>query len=162
MLYRRNARQWGALGFALLVGLLAFLTYNAVTTDRMPWDLTITEWVQVTNPEQAGLISDFVFWMGVRGVAGVALVAVVDWLWATGRRAALPFFIIISVLDMLNVPLRDLIDRPRPTQDLVGVVYGFGGTQGDSFPSGHALHVILFYGYPFALLSGLPWGCTYP
>ncbi len=155
MLYWRNTRQWGALGFALLVGLLAFLTYNAVTTDRMPWDLTITEWIQVKNPERAGLLSDFIFWMGVRGVAGAVLVVVVVWLWATGRRAALPFIIIISVLDLLNIPLRDIIDRPRPTPDLVGVVYGYGGVQGDSFPSGHSLHAILFYGYLIYLVKGM-------
>ena len=43
--------------------------------------------------------------------------------------------------------LRDLIDRPRPTEDLVGVIIGYGGIQGDSFPSGHALHTMLFYGF---------------
>ena len=154
MLFQRNTRQWGALGFALLVGLLAFLTYNAVTTDRMPWDLTITKWVQVKDPERAGFISDLIFWMGLRGVAGGVLIVVVVWLWTTGRRAATPFFAIIGVLDLLNIPLRDLIDRPRPTPDLVGVVIGYGGVQGDSFPSGHSLHAILFYGYIIYLVKG--------
>jgi len=80
------------------------------------------------------------------------LIVVVVWLWVTNRRAAIPFFGIIGVLDLWNIPLRDIIDRPRPTQDLVGVVIGYGGIQGDSFPSGHALHITLFYGYVAYLL----------
>ena len=37
--------------------------------------------------------------------------------------------------------------RAPPTPDLVDVVVGWGGIQGSSFPSGHALHVVLLYGF---------------
>ena len=67
--------------------------------------------------------------------------------WFTGHRTAIPFLAIIGLLDLFNIPLRDIIARPRPTSDEVGVIIGYGGIQGDSFPSGHALHVVLFYGF---------------
>ncbi len=50
----------------------------------------------------------------------------------------------IFIPDAFNVALREIIGRPRPSSDLVMV---FGGPQGSSFPSGYALHVILFCGF---------------
>jgi len=98
----------------------------------------------VVDPERLGPIPDLLFWMGVMGVAGGLLVAVCGWLWLKGHRAEAAFAALVGIPDLINVPLRDLIGRPRPTTELVQV---FGGPQGASFPSGYTLHVILFCGF---------------
>jgi undecaprenyl-diphosphatase len=135
----------GKYGFLTLLGVLALLTYFALITDRLPGDLAIVLWVQgLADPEKLGPIPNLLFWMGVMGVAGAVIVAACGWLWFKGHRTEAVFLALVGIPDLINVPLRDLIGRPRPTIELVQV---FGGPQGASFPSGYTLHVLLFCGF---------------
>lgn len=133
--------------------LVAVTTFFAVTTDRQAFDLPFTRFVQRLDLEQYGPFSRLIFWMGLRGAAGILLIGIAALLWFRGRRLETSLLLIVAVLDLSNVALRDIIGRPRPTADLVGVVIGYGGIQGASFPSGHAMHAILFYGF-LIYLSG--------
>ena len=74
-------------------------------------------------------------------------------LWLQRQRLEAIFLGLISIPDLFNIWLRELIGRPRPTADLVDVLIGYGRAQGDSFPSGHALHVVLFYGFLIYLVA---------
>jgi undecaprenyl-diphosphatase len=67
-------------------------------------------------------------------------------LWLKRQRLEAVSLGLISIPDLFNILLREIIGRPRPTADLVDVLIGYGGVQGNSFPSGHALHALLFYG----------------
>ena len=84
------------------------------------------------------------FWMGVKGVAGAVLVMAFGILWVRRWRVEAISLVFISIPDLFNIWLREIIGRPRPTADLVEVI---GGPQGDSFPSGTTLHMLLFYGF---------------
>ena len=84
--------------------------------------------------------------MGVRGVAGAIMLAVCVTLWLRRWRLEAVFVALVFIADGLNLIIKELIARPRPTSDLVDVVIGWGGIQGSSFPSGHAVHAALFYG----------------
>ncbi|MDP6403335.1 MAG: phosphatase PAP2 family protein, partial [SAR202 cluster bacterium] len=84
--------------------------------------------------------------MRLRGVAGALLALAVGVFWLARSRLEAVFLATVAVPDMFNLLVRALIGRERPPQDLVDVV---GGPQGFSFPSGTALHAILFY--PFVL-----------
>lgn len=140
---RRGLR--GRHGFLVLLGALALATYYALTTERLPGDLAIARWVQgLADPERLGPIPDLLFWMGVMGVAGGVLVGVCGWLWLKGHRTEAVFLGLAAIPDGFNMPLRELIGRPRPTAELVQV---FGGPQGASFPSGYTIHVVLFCGF---------------
>ena len=128
---------------------MALTTYSAWTTDRFVWDLAITNWTQVKDPERLWPLPDLLFWMGVRGVAGFIFVAVIGLLWTRGHRAESFFLALIVIPDGLNLGLREFIGRPRPSHELVSVV---GGYQGYSFPSGTSLHMLLFYGFLMYIL----------
>lgn len=131
--------------FLILLGALVLLTCLALTTERLPGDLAIARWVQgLADPESLGPIPNLLFWMGVKGVAGVVLVPACGWLWLKGHRAEAVFLALIGSPDLLNIPLRELIGRPRPTTELINV---FGGSQGASFPSGYVLHILMFCGF---------------
>lgn len=135
----------GKYGVLALLGALALLTYYAFTTDRLPGDLAIAQWVQsLAEPERLGPIPNILFWMGLKGVAGAVIVVACGWLWLKGHRAEAAFLALVGIADLLNPPLRELIGRPRPTTEFVHV---FGGPQGASFPSGYALHILLFCGF---------------
>ncbi len=142
---QEHQRVKGKYGFLVLVGVLALLTYFALITDRLPGDLAIAQWVQsLAGPESLGPIPDLLFWMGEKGVAGALLVPVCVWLWLKGHRTEAVFVALIGSPDLLNIPLRELIDRPRPTTVPLNA---FGGGHGASFPSGYALHVLLWGGF---------------
>ena len=85
--------------------------------------------------------------MGIRGVAGIIMVLLFIFCWSFNKRTEAIFLALISVADLMNILIKEIIGRPRPSQDIVDVVIGYGGIQGAGFPSGHALHVVLFYGF---------------
>ena len=140
---------------SLFLFAMALTTYNGWTTDRFVWDLTITQWLQEKDPNRLWPLPDLMFWMGVRGVAGVLYVAIVGLLWIRGHRAESFFLALVAIPDGINLYLREFVGRPRPPHELVSVV---GGPQGFSFPSGTSLHMLLFYGFLMHLLPRvIPW-----
>lgn len=140
-------RALDATGVAAILGLTAYSTYHGVTTDRWAYDLPISEFLQRVD---VGPLSGVLFWVGARGLAGVTMAVVAIWLWLSGRRAAAALIALMLVPDALNFVLRDLVDRPRPSVELVRVE---GGPQGASYPSGTAVHATLFYGFIAYLLA---------
>ena len=139
--------------FSAYLAALVASAIVAVRVDLFGWDVDITRWVQRNLFQSSSLAREALFWMGLRGVAGVTFAALLAFLWWRRQRvAAVMSLALIGLPDLFNIPLREIIGRPRPTTDLVEVIVGFGGIQGSSFPSGHALHVLLFYGFVMYLL----------
>ena len=135
------------LGILSTLTAVALSTYVAWSVNLFSWEVDFTRWVQGFTPGSARFLRGWVFWMGIRGVAGAVMVLAFGALWLQRRRLEAVFLGLISIPDLFNIWLRDLIGRPRPTTDLVDVLIGHGGVQGSGFPSGHALHVVLFYGF---------------
>lgn len=147
------------IAFAFLVGLLAFLTYEALTTDYFSWDLTIAEWIQSRD---AGSIAEYNGRMGIVGAAGVFGLLVIIWLWFKGWRAEAAFVGIVGITDLINPLLREVIGRPRPDPDvnpnvvfhneisdfsnIDPIVMIYREPTDFSFPSGTAMHVVMFCG----------------
>lgn len=136
----------GVLPLAILLALAALATSHALLAPRAPFDVPLTRWVQRADFGPAG---DLLFWIGLRGVAGGMIAAAAVWLWLTRRRAAAACVALMLVADSSSFLLRDLIGRPRPSPDLVQV---YGGPQGNGFPSGTAMHYVMFCGF-LALLA---------
>jgi len=142
--------------FASLLVVLIFLTWEAVSADRFRYDMAITSWVQDFDVER--VIGSFVRYnnrMGVVGVAGVLGVGIIALLWLRNRRIEAAAVAMVGVADLFNPLFRKLIDRPRPTEDLV-----FVNRLSDSFsfPSGTAMHVMMFCG----ILVYLSWRLLRP
>ena len=133
----------------IIVALMAMvvLTYAALTVDYYSWELEFSLWLQEFSLGPADFLRGVLFWVGVREVAGAALLAVCLVLWLRRWRLEAIFAALASVPDLLNILIKEVIGRPRPTADMVEVVIGYGGVQGYGFPSGHAVHAVLFYGF---------------
>lgn len=111
---------------------------------RLPGDLDITEWIQ------GSLFPGMSVSRLVRAVGSTEVVlgtgstvAVVLWLLGW-RRQALLLGLGLVVLPFLQHGLKELVDRPRPTEDLVDLREGFSSP---SFPSGHVMSPTLLYGF---------------
>ena len=142
---RVGAAAWAlpaaiAASFAVVV----VATMVALTVERFAWEVDVTLWVQKFDLGAVRFVRGWLFWMGQIGVAGVVLLAMTGSLWLRAYLIEAAFVGLTAVPNFFNFALRAAIQRPRPTVDLVEVI---GGPQGFSFPSGHAIHVLFFYGF---------------
>lgn len=133
--------------FVLIVAFLLFLTIEALITDYFSWDLTISEWVQSND---VGSVAEYDNRMGVAGAAGVLGIIIIALLWFKGWRAEAAFVGLVGITDLINPLLREVIARPRPDGDLITICRE---STDFSFPSGTAMHVVMFSGF-LIYLSG--------
>ena len=130
---RLTARQTGI--FTALA-VMAATTCIALTVDYYGWELEFSLWLQGFSLGGADFLRDGMSFAGARVVSGAALVAVCAALWARRWRLEAVFVALVLVPDALNILIKELIARPRPTADLVDVAIGFGGIQGSAaFPA---------------------------
>ena len=138
-----GAALWGGAWLVLLAGAIV-LSVLAGLHSRLPGDLDITEWLQGSLFPGMG-VSRLVRAVGstevVLGTGGG--VAVVLWLLGRRRQAVL-LALGLVVLPFLQHGLKELVDRPRPTADLVDLRAGFSSP---SFPSGHVMSPTVLYGF---------------
>ncbi|MGQ9573084.1 MAG: phosphatase PAP2 family protein [Dehalococcoidia bacterium] len=149
-----GAALWGGLWLVLLIGSIV-LSVMAGLHSRLPGDLDITEWVQdslfpgISVSRLVRAVGSTEVVLGTGGAVAVAL-------WLLGRRReAVLLGVGLLVLPFLQHGLKELVDRPRPTEDLVDLRAGFSSP---SFPSGHVMSPTLLYGFLFyaAPRIGLP------
>ena len=142
-----GAALWGSIWLVLLAGAIGLSVLSGLHS-RLPGDVYISEWVQGSLFPGMG-VSRLVRAVGstevVLGTGAVVAVA----LWLMGwRRQALLLALGLVVLPFLQHGLKQLIDRPRPTPDLVELR---AGSSSPSFPSGHVMSTALLYGFLFYL-----------
>lgn len=133
----------GALWLAIIVFAIA-LSVLAAGHDTLPGDLRLSGWLQ-DLPFPARPLSDI-----VRAVTGTEVVlatgaAVALVLWLRGYRGdAILLAVGLAVLPLVQVAVKELVDRPRPEADMVILRAGFDSP---SFPSGHVTSGVFLYGY---------------
>ncbi len=131
----------------------AFLTLFAKSTPFFPLDLQITRSIQLINAPGFGQIMNLISWPGFPPQSFVIPVMVVAFLYSLGLRweavAALLVAVTSSGIDTL---VKDLIQRPRPTINLVHV---FRILDSYSFPSGHVVFYVAFFGFTLFLAYAL-------
>lgn len=140
-------------GFLSGLMLVIVSTFLALYSDVFLWEIKFTLWLQQIELGNFGYIHTWIFFMGIRGVAGILMTVSFLLLWFRDYRLEAISIALIAIPDILNIFVREIINRPRPSDGIVEVVIGFGGIQGHGFPSGHALHVVLFYGFIAYLLA---------
>ena len=141
----RNQLRW-ALGVYILVALtaLALLSAMAHAQAFFAFDPLIEQSIQRGVPGPLGAFLDAVSWIGfppqvdVVMVVGMLIVLAVGYRW---EAMCLAFAGIAGAVSWFGMAL--LVDRPRPSPDLVHVerVLGLG-----SYPSGHVLNLTSFFG----------------
>lgn len=74
---------------------------------------------------------------------------VVILLWVLRKRIEAVFIgPAVGLASLINLPIKLAINRPRPTNELIQVLAT--GNE-SSFPSGHTLYAVIFYGFMFYL-----------
>ena len=131
-----------ALGLAGLA-LYAADTFAAASVHYLPFDVPVERLIQSVNWGPLVQVFTFLDWIeGTRqqvlGLAGIALVAAVNW-------RAVPLMVVGALSGAIYTLTAMVIQRPRPSADLVHVIRHTGSS---SYPSGH----VAFFSWFLVLL----------
>jgi membrane-associated phospholipid phosphatase len=149
--YWGGGAPWGVVWLGLLAGAIV-LSVLAAQHDRLPGDLDLAQRLQESDfpglrPSKfVRLVTTTQVVLGTGGTAAVAL-----WLFGW-RKQAVVLVAGLATMALLQSGLKDLVDRPRPTADLVELRAGFSSP---SFPAGHVMSPTVLYGFLLYLALAL-------
>ena len=132
--------------FLLFTALAWFVHFNPV----LPVDVAITKEFQENKAPWLQSLMVAVSFLGNQQIIFVALIlvtAIAFWL-VRLRLEALIIVTLSIVSAVVNFLVKLLVSRPRPTTHLVDV---FQNAKGQSFPSGHVMAYVAFFGLIFSL-----------
>ena len=115
-------------------------------------DIEFSEEVQ----EQSGPVLDFLMkaisWFGKTPVALTTVFATALAFYLFRFRNEALFVVSTLAASLITFGIKFVIDRPRPTKDLVNIVQV---AKHQSFPSGHTAHYVVFFGFLIYLMLRL-------
>lgn len=127
----------------LLLAIFGGLTLYAAGNSYMPFDISLERSIQAINWGPLVTVFNWFDWLeGSRqlyaGLGAIAIVAVINW-----KKA--PLIAVGAVAGPIYSIIQGVIQRPRPSADLVHVIRHTGSF---SFPSGH----VVFFSWVLVLL----------
>ncbi len=129
------------------IAVVAFvvLAFLAKTTAYFTFDVTITHAVQRYNAIWFSALMFALTWLGFAPQGLIVAAGVIIFLYATGLKwEAVVCLLSVILSSALGLGIKALIDRPRPSADLVHVL---SQLHDYSFPSGHVLFFTTFFGF---------------
>jgi membrane-associated phospholipid phosphatase len=144
-----GVRRARALVFQLCVGIMiaafAILTFLVVTIPTFSIDLNITHSLQsIHNSFFSGLMI-FISWVGFSLQVFIVPLIIMVVIYVLGYHwEAMASLITALIVEVLNLLAKMLVHRARPSADLVHVTNLF---KSYSFPSGHVMFYVGFFGF---------------
>ncbi|TVR73665.1 MAG: phosphatase PAP2 family protein [Sphaerobacteraceae bacterium] len=119
-------------------------------------DVHVTRTLQSKHHPVLESFMTFVSWFGFRPQSLLLPLSVVYAFWRSGRRLESVLLIAAWFSSMMSFLTKQVIRRPRPDASVVRVVVA--KTRDSSFPSGHVVHYVTFWGMVAYLLAfRSPW-----
>src|SRR5260221_7332784 len=130
----------------VLIIVFAVLTYLAKINPYFPFDLVITRSIQSINLAGFDFLMRFLTTIGYHPYWEILVFggSAVFWLLKLRKEAIITLISSIGVLTLSEL-IKRVVARPRPDGSLVIQVEHF--TRSDSFPSGHVLFFMGFFGF---------------
>ena len=119
------------------------MAVGAAIQPRFPGDLAVAQWVQGFATTGLDTVMEGVTVLGDTPVIAATLLTVVIALGIARRWYDAAAFLAIVVLEALLQLAKLIVDRPRPSDDLVRVL---DTSTSPGFPSGHAFYAVVFGG----------------
>ena len=141
------------LGLLAAVGAFTTLTILVKTTPSFPIDVQITRTLQSLSSPLFSALMDAISWPGFSPqcylISGLIVIAL--YLFGFHWEAVAGLFATL-LPPIANVIIKETIQRPRPTVDLVRVLHILDSY---SFPSGHVMFYVGFFGFLWFLVYTL-------
>lgn len=153
----RPKREYRTLIFQFILicalGIFALLAFAATSTPFFPIDLVITKAVQSIQSPIFSAIMNVISWPGFFPQSAIIPALIALLIYSLGLRWESVMAVVAAFLPpLVNVLIKDLIRRPRPGVDVVQV---FRVLNSYSFPSGHVMFYIGFFGFLWFLVFTL-------
>lgn len=116
-------------------------------------DIEFSEEVQEQSSPVLDYIMRAISWFGKTPVALTTVFATALLFYLFRYRNEAWFVISTLVASLITFGIKFVIDRPRPTKDLVNIVEQ---AQHQSFPSGHTAHYVVFFGFLIYIMLRFP------
>src|SRR5687767_13815591 len=127
------------------IGVFAMLTFLVETTPSFPIDLQITLAIQSIDSALFEGLMRLVSWPGFLPQSVIIAVLLPFLLYIYGLHWESVTSLLTAIISgVTNELIKTLIQRPRPSIDLVDV---FAALESYSFPSGHVMFYISFFGF---------------
>ena len=153
----RPKREWRTylfeLGLVAAIGAFTTLAVLAKTTPSFPVDVQITRALQSLSSPSFTVLMNLISWPGFSPQTYLIPAVIVLILYLLGfqwEAVAAAFATLLP--PVVNVIVKQIIQRPRPTMDLVDV---FRILDSYSFPSGHVMFYVGFFGFMWFLVYTL-------
>ena len=159
---RRKAAAFLLLGDGLQLLLFGLLAVFVHIHPLLPLDVAITRSFQQNQAPWLRISMLVISYLGSSFLLPALVLLTVATFWAIGDRLEAVFVAGLSACSLLlNLLLKVLVHRPRPSAGLVRIIVA---SMGYSFPSGHVMAYIAYWGLLFAfgviLLRGRHWWRT--
>lgn len=120
--------------------LLADLTKNTLfDNDVLRFDTEISQYIYSFRTSELTQFMIFISWLGADFILAVSTVILIFFTWKKHKSESLIFFVMLLFGALLNLLLKEVFRRPRPTFDSLLNLSSY------SFPSGHAMNSFVFY-----------------
>jgi len=132
---------------SLLIAAAAFaiLTFLVKTTPFFAIDLQITKAIQLINFQPFGILMNVVSWPGLSPQSVITSAVIILVIYIFGFHWEAMMALIAAVITpVINVLVKDLVQRARPPSSLVNVIATLNSY---SFPSGHVMFYLGFFGF---------------
>ncbi len=144
-----RVRRYRAVLFqgALVMVAIAFgiLTYLVKTTPSFAFDIQITQSLQMVKAPAFALLMNLISWPGFVPQSWIITGLIILLVYIFGLQWEAVMALIAAVLSSgIDLLVKDLIQRPRPLPSQVGV---FAILNSYSFPSGHVMYYLGFFGF---------------
>ena len=141
-------------GYMVLAVVVFFiLAVVAHTVAYFTFDVTITQAVQTFNAGWFGELMYALSWIGFAPQVWAISLVVLLFLYASGLKwETVVSFVSLVGITALGTGIKLVVDRPRPSADLVNVI---SQLKDYSFPSGHVLYFTTFVGFLLFLVYTL-------
>jgi membrane-associated phospholipid phosphatase len=140
-------------GLIAVIGAFTTLTILVKTIPSFPIDLRITRALQSLDSPIFAAFMSLISWPGFSPQSFIIPVLIaIDYYWFGFHWEAIAALFATIFTPVVNVIVKDYIRRPRPTVDLVNV---FGVLNSYSFPSGHVMFYVGFFGFIWFLVYTL-------
>jgi membrane-associated phospholipid phosphatase len=128
-----------------IIGLTIFVMNSPISG----FDLAMTREIQEQRDWDPTRLMKFISSFGNTIVASLAIIIASLLFYLTNRRREAYFTFAVILPDLLNMVVKLLIHRPRPTLDDAKILLTFSQT---GFPSGHVVHYVVFFGFLLAVM----------
>lgn len=137
----------------LLAAAFAWLTFLVKTTPSFSIDLQITRAIQLINFPSFGLLMRLISWPGFSPQETIIAGLIILMIYVFGLHWEAVMALVAAVFSAgSNLLIKDLVQRPRPLPSQVNV---FSILNGYSFPSGHVMFYVAFFGFIWFLAFSL-------